>query len=378
MFNLLKRQDWFLNLAIGILAVAGLAILYSISGNFFWRQAIWFFTAAFIIFSFSLINWRSLMDYRWLILAVYFFSILLLVITLIFAPTIRSSKSWLVIGQLRFQTSEFAKIALIFILAYFFARRHFGIAYWGNILKSFIYFIIPTALVLIQPDLGSAMVFLGIWIGFLLVSGIPWRYILIGLIILILFISLIWAQIDYCLKETNKSSKICSSFLKDYQRERIIALFNPAHDPLGVNYSVTQSKIAIGSGGFLGKGFQQGTQVQLGFLPEAQSDFIFAAFVEEWGLLGGIAVIGAFVFLILRLIKIGLAVENNFGRLICLGTIIMFLIQFALNIGSNLGLFPVIGISFPFLSYGGSNLLINAILIGIIQSLAVRSTFLRA
>lgn len=360
MLALIKRQDWLLNAAIAFLAAASLLILYSISADFFWRQFIWLLIAVLIILLFSLIDWRALTTYRWLVLTIYLFVILFLIITLIAAPAIRASKSWLVIGPVGFQVSEFAKMALILVLAFFFARGHLAIAHWRNLLKSFVYFAIPAVLILMQPDLGSVVVLFGIWFSFLLVSGIRWRHLLIGFLLLIILTFLGW-----------------NNFLQDYQKERITALFNPERNPLGINYSVIQSKIAIGSAGFFGKGFQQGTQVQLGFLPETQSDFIFAAFIEEWGFLGGLLIIFALGFLVWRIIKVGLGAENNFVRLICLGTVILFLTQFTLNVGSNLGLLPVIGISFPFLSYGGSNLLANAILIGIIQSIAVRSSFLK-
>ncbi len=160
--------------------------------------------------------------------------------------------------------------------------------------------------------------------------------------------------------------------LKDYQKAMISGFFFPGRDPLGVNYNVIQAKIAIGSAGLFGKGFSQGTQVQLGFLPEAQTDFIFAALIEEWGLLIGIIFVIIFVFLILKIIKIGLEADNNFNRFICLGAAILFNVQFIFNVGSNLGLTPVIGMTFPFLSYGGSSLLTNLILVGIIQSIFIR------
>src|SRR3989344_2120067 len=311
MLSLIKKQDWLLNLTILFLSIASLLILYSVGSDFFWRQILWFIAAFLVIFSFSLVEWRSLMSYRWLVLAIYLSVVFLLLLTLFFAPTIRSAKSWLVVGPLRFQTAEFAKVALIIILSYFFASRHIAIANWQNIFKSFIYFIILAILVLLQPDLGSVLVFVSIWLGFLLVSGIPWRYIFIGLAIFIIISPLAWGY-----------------FLEDYQKERVIAVFNTEYSPLQVDYGVNQSTIAIGSAGFWGKGFGQGTQVRLGFLPEAQSDFVFAAFVEEWGFFGGSLIISAFAFLIFRIVKIGLAAENNFSRLVCLGGIIMMLSPF--------------------------------------------------
>ncbi|MBI5079063.1 FtsW/RodA/SpoVE family cell cycle protein, partial [Candidatus Wolfebacteria bacterium] len=205
-----------------------------------------------------------------------------------------------------------------------------------------------------QPDLGSALILFFIWFGFLFVSGISWRHLIVFSLIFLIAGTAMWA-----------------GFLKDYQKERIIGLFSPGRDPLGVNYNVIQAKIAIGSAGFFGKGFSQGTQTQLGFLPEAQTDFIFAAVIEEFGLAAGFLAIAAFAVLIFRIIKIGFNSDNNFSRFFCLGTSILFCAQFILNVGSNIGLTPVIGVTFPFLSYGGSSLLTNLILVGIIQSIAV-------
>ena len=207
----------------------------------------------------------------------------------------------------------------------------------------------------IQPDLGSVIILFLIWFGFLLVSGLRPKHLIISLLIFLLIASLMWFGV-----------------LKNYQKERIIGLFFPERDVLGINYNVIQSKIAIGSAGFLGKGFGQGTQVQLGFLPEAQTDFIFAAIAEEFGLIAGFLVIAAFLWMIFRVIKIGADSNDNFSRFVCLGAAILFITQFFLNIGSNLGLVPVVGVTFPFLSYGGSSLLTNLIIVGIIQSVVVR------
>lgn len=355
-FAHLRRHDWLLNGSIVFLAGASLLILWSISGELFYRQAGWFAAGAVVLFATSLIDWRPFLTYRWAMFALYAGTLLLLVATLLFAPTIRNTKSWLVIGTLRVQTSEFAKVALIIILAYFFARRHFGMARAANIFQSFIYFFLPTLLVLMQPDWGTAFIFLGVWVGFLFMSGVRPRHLAIGCCLLIVFGVLSW-----------------TSFLAPYQKERIVGFFQPSYDPLGVNYSVIQSRIAIGSGGLWGKGFGQGTQLQLGFLTEPATDFVFAAFVEEWGLAGGLFLIGSFGFLIVRIIRIGLRAPNNFSRFLCLGSALVFVLHFFLNVGSNLGLVPVVGVPFPFVSYGGSSILTKAILIGIIQSNSLRA-----
>lgn len=360
MIPFFRRQDWFLNGALLFLAACSLAILSSIGRALFVQQLIWFVVAFLAMQLAALIDWRPFFNYRWIVFVVYIFSVLLLLATFFFAPTIRETRSWLVFGPVQFQTSEFAKLALIILFSYFFAHSHVGIARLGVLAKSFLYFAIPSAFVLKQPDLGSTIILFCIWAGFLLVSGIQWKHLLIGLLLLSVLGVFGW-----------------TSFLKPYQKERIVAFLNPTYSPLKINYGVIQSKIAIGSAGFFGKGYGQGTQVQLGFLPAASTDFIFSSFVEEWGGLGGTLVLATFVFLLLRIIKIGLEAHNNFSKLICLGTVIMFLAQFAINMGSALGLLPVIGVTFPFFSYGGSSILINSLLLGIIQSIVIRSSFLR-
>jgi len=300
-------------------------------------------------------DWRPFINYRGIILGLYLLMIALLVATFFLAPTIRGTKSWLQIGSFQLQASEFMKIALIILYAQFFRKRHTQIRRVMNIIVSFIYFIIPALLIVLQPDFGSVLILFAIWGGFLLVSGIRWRHLIITAIIFSVLGGLMW-----------------HSVLEDYQKQRIIGLFSPERDPLGINYNVIQSKIAIGSAGWLGKGFSQGSQVQLGFLPEAQTDFIFAAFIEEWGLLAGILLLIAFSFLIFRVIRIGIESDSNFGRFLCLGTAILFITQFFLNVGSNIGLTPVIGVTFPLFSYGGSSLLTNLFLLGMIQAIYSR------
>ncbi len=339
-----------------ILAAASLLTIKSADASLFTSQLVWFVLAFLLIFVLAQIDWRPILNYRWIIVGGYLLVLGLLLLTLAFAPVIRESKSWLVLGPVRFQTAELAKVGLIIILAYFFAKRHIGIARLKTLFLSFFYFAAPAALILLQPDWGSVLVLFGLWVGFLLVSGISWRHLFIGFFLTVLVAFLGW-----------------NFFLADYHKERIIGFLEPSYDPLGVNYSVIQAKIAIGSAGFLGRGFLQGTQTQLGFLTEPATDFIFAAFTEEWGFLGAALVIAALIIVVLRIVRIGLLSANNFSQFISLGTAMLLLWEFILNIGSNLGLSPVVGVTFPFLSYGGSSLLTKAVLVGIIQSIAVRN-----
>lgn len=354
----LRKQDWILNIAVLFLAFCGLLSLYSGKPEFFRQQIIWYTVGAAVFLAVASIDWRPLINYPKLINGIYIFSVFLLTLTYFLAPRIRGARSWIVMGSFQFQASEFAKLALILVFSFFWSKAHVRIAHFKNLAVSFLYFVIPAGLILLQPDMGSALILFGIWFGYLLVSGIKWRHLAIATAVFAVGGIILW-----------------SNFLAGYQKERVLGLFYPERDPLGANYNVIQSKIAIGSAGLFGKGFRQGAQAQLGFLPESQTDFIFSAFTEEWGLIGGFLAIVAFLVIMSRIIKAGLGSENNFFRLVCLGAIIMFMLHFFINVGSALGILPVIGVSFPFLSYGGSNLLTSLILIGIIQSIIIRSKF---
>lgn len=280
----------------------------------------------------------------------------MLVAAFFMAPTIRGTRSWLVLGPFQFQPAELAKAALIIVLAQYFARGHIGIAKLQNLILPTFYFAVPAALILLQPDMGSVLILFGIWFGFLLVSGLPTRRLIAFLLLFAIGGVVLWA-----------------GFLKTYQKERIIGLFSPERDPLGANYNVIQSKIAIGSAGLFGKGYGQGSQVQLGFLPEAPTDFIFSAFVEEWGIVSGLFIIGIVMYLIWNILATGMKAEKNFEKFICLGVAIMFSVHFLINAGSTLGLVPVIGVTFPFLSYGGSSIIVNCLLLAIVNSIAKRA-----
>jgi rod shape determining protein RodA len=355
MYRILRdRLDWGLIAASLVLIVIGLIAIASGDKELFARQLIWVFAALALIFGLAFLNLRAALSYRWVILAIYLVLLTLLIATYFLAPAIHGAKSWILVGPLRAQPSEFMKIALVVLLSSFFAVRHVAIAQIGVIIASFVYFLIPAIFVILQPDLGTALILFSIWFSYLIFSGLPIRYI-VG--VLLLFAILGVGAWEFG--------------LADYQKARILALFQPETDPLGVNYSVAQSKIAIGSGGIFGKGFGQGTQVQLGFLPAAQTDFVFAAFTEEWGLMGGTVLIGAFLFLIYRIVRLGLSAESNFPRFICLGTAAILLSHLVVNLGSSLGILPVIGVGLPFVSYGGSNLLTVSALLGIIQSVSL-------
>jgi rod shape determining protein RodA len=353
----LKIDVWLLG-SVLFLLVAGLVTLASIDHTLFVRQLIWVAIALAIMFALPYVNLRAIFSYRWVILSIYLGALSLLVLTYFVAPGIKGHRSWIVLGPILLQPSEFMKAALIILLSSFFALRHVSIARWKTIAISFLYFLVPFIFVLLQRDLGTSLVLFAIWFGYLLVSEIPWRYLIAFLLIFIVIGIGAW-----------------HFGLASYQKERIIGLFNPSYEQLGINYNVIQSKIAIGSGGFFGQGFGQATQVQLGFLPAATTDFIFSSFTEEWGIFGALLLIAVFMIMIYRILRIGMITDNNFSRFICLGTAIFIVAHLVINLGSNMGFLPVIGIGLPLISYGGSNLLTVSVLIGIIQNIAKRAAF---
>lgn len=326
----------------------------------FYKQLAWFVIGFCVLVLVSTIDYRVFLNYGGFALALYAVGIVLILLPYI-SPAIRGAHAWIILGSIQFQPVEFMKVALLLLFSKFFSRRHVEIARARNLIISFFYLAIPAVVVAKQPDLGSAMILVGLWIIFVLLSGIRPKHFAVLLVVLIAGAGLMW-----------------TGLLKEYQRERIISFMHPAYDPLGASYNINQSKIAIGSGGFTGKGIGNGSQVQYGFLPEAKTDFIFAGFVEEWGFIGAVFVTGIFGFLIWRILIIAHRTTHNFAKLFCYGTAGMFMIQFFLNVGANIGVVPITGVTLPFFSYGGSSILMNMIAIGIVQSIAIRASVYRS
>jgi rod shape determining protein RodA len=343
-------------LPVGIIMAAGLVTLSALSLHLFLLQALWIALGAGIMAFFLFFDWRAAFNVRWAIVAFYVFTLLLMLFLLLHGSVIRNTRNWLVLGPFSLQPVEFMKAALIFLYAMYFRWRHLAVARWQNIVTSFLFFMVPAAIAVRLPDLGSALIFFGIWFGFLLLLGLPWRRVLVTVAIFVVAGVFIWSFV-----------------LQGYHRARIIGFLYPQQNSLGINYSVTQSRIAIGSAGFWGKGYGQGTQAQLGFLSVPTADFIFAAFIEEWGIFGGLVVLIAFFFLIRRILAIGSLAEENFAKCICLGVAIMFSVQFFLNAGSTTGILPVIGVTFPFMSYGGTSMVVNSFLLAIVNAIRRQS-----
>lgn len=356
-----KKLDWVLILTVFLLVGIGLLSIYSSSlgrGSFlnFEKQLIFFVIGFFLMILLSFFDWRILKQDPYLILILYFFCLVGLIGLYFFAPEIRGIKSWYKLGPISLDPIEFTKIILIILLAKYFSTRHIEMYRPHHILLSGIYVFLPALLFFFQPDLGSVLILIAIWIGILLISGIKIRHFLIlGLLGILIFLAA-W-----------------SFLLKDYQKERIISYINPQIDPKGISWSVNQSKIAIGSGGIFGQGLGQGPQTQYGFLPEPQTDFIFAAIAEEFGLIGVGILLSLFSLLLWRIIKIALSAKSNFPRLFATGLAILLFFQVFINIGMNLGILPIVGVPLPLVSYGGSSLIATFLALGILQSIKIKS-----
>ncbi len=357
MFNHLRKLDWILIISTLLLVAIGLLSIYSFSlgkGNFlnFKKQIIFLVVGFFLMFFLSFFDWRVFQQNPYLILFSYFLCLLFLLGLFFFAPEIRGVKGWYKIGSVSFDPIELTKIVLIILFAKYFSMRHIEMYKLRHIFLSGFYVFLPAILIFFQPDLGSVLILAALWFGVLVISGIKLRHFLILVFCGLLALVLSW-----------------SFLLKDYQKERVRGFLAPQIEPLGISWSQAQSKIAIGAGGFFGQGFGKGSQTQYGFLSEPHTDFIFAAISEEFGFLGISVLFFLFIILFWRIMKIALNSQSNFSRLFASGFGIILFSQIFIHIGMNLGLLPVIGISMPLVSYGGSGLIAAFIGLGILQSI---------
>ena len=346
-------------LPLFLLTVFSLLTLASLSANdpspfqIFKKQLLWFILGFLVFYLVSrYFDYRILVNQNLFVVGFYLFCLLLLILVLLSGLKIRGMSGWLKIGFLHFQPVELAKLALIILLARYFSFWHIELWRPLRFLITAGYAGIYIFLTFLQPDAGSAILLLIIWLGLLLISGLKFKQFAILSLFLIFLLVLGWF-----------------SFLKPYQKERILTFFNPYKDPLGSGYNIIQAKIAIGSGGFWGKGLGWGIATQLRFLPEAKTDFFLAAFLEEWGFFGGILLFLVYFWLIFQLVEIGLKVQENFPRLFIFGYLLLLVSQIVINFGTNLGFLPVTGLPLPFLSYGGSNLLLNFLSLAIIENI---------
>lgn len=358
--RLVQNFDWLL-LALALVIVGiGIVNLYSAGFNrtpeggspVYIKQVYW------LLVGLGFMGLTLLPDYRHLekvAYPLYILSILLLIGVMLGGKTVSGSKRWLGLGPLTFQPSEFVKISLILVLARHFNRRPGqGQLYLKDILYPLLLILIPAALIAKQPDLGSAILVTAVGGSMVLLVGVYWRTLAVGAASLILAVPAVWP------------------FLKEYQRLRLITFWDPEKDPQGAGYHIIQSKIAVGSGQFWGKGFMLGTQSQLHFLPEQHTDFVFSVFAEEWGFVGSAVLIFLYLVLTLWGLLIARSCKERFGQMLAIGVTALLFWQVFINLCMVTGLMPVVGIPLPLFSYGGSSLITTMLALGLLLNLRMR------
>lgn len=348
-----RETDWLLAILTLPIVGAGIIAMMSFKGTnqLATKQGIWLLISLVVFFLASQFDVRVLKRTSVLVSLFLFFS-LLLVVLFVLGHTSNGAQSWFSLGGFSLQPSDFMKIIVILMLAKYFSRRHVEIAHFKHVVISGIYALIPFVLVFLQPDFGSAMVIFMIWFGMSLVAGISKRHLLfLGIIGAVAF-AVLWVFL-----------------FKPYQKARVMNFIHPYADIRGSGYNAYQAGIAVGSGQLMGKGIGFGTQSRLQFLPEYETDFIFAAFAEEWGFVGALLLLIVYGLLLWRILNTAMYGGSNFEILFGSGVALYFMSHIIINVGMNLNIMPVTGITLPFMSYGGSHLMTEFLALGILSSM---------
>ncbi|MDD5527731.1 MAG: rod shape-determining protein RodA [Patescibacteria group bacterium] len=356
----LKNFDWVLFSAVLLLLCFGLVEIYSIAlgrGTAdllnFKKQILFVILGIAFLFVFAFLDFNYLkISSKYL----YIFALIFLAAVLLVGKTVNGAKAWFNVLGFGLQPVEFVKIILIILLAYFFSSRAIKIRSARQLIISGLLLLPLVFLTFIQPDFGSAMVLFFIWLVMLAIAGFSKKYFIILLVIILATGAGLWFF----------------SF-KDYQKERIMTFINPSANSLNQGYNATQAMIAVGSGGIIGRGVGFGSQSQLKFLPEAQTDFIFAVICEELGFLGVALIFLFFGIIFYRCLIITRKINNDFGIFLILGGVGLIFLEMFINISMNIGILPIVGITLPFLSYGGSSIISSLIMIGIIENIIIKS-----
>ena len=365
MIKRLRALDFSVIIVVSILTILSVALIFSLvfssdDASLAFRQGVFVGLGLISMLLFSLVDYRSFRGTWWIF---YFISVALLLAVELFGIVSGGALRWIDLGFFQLQPSEIAKIGVIVTLSSYFSGKIGSSSYTNYIVSAFLT-AIPLGLILIEPDLGTAMAIVFIYLTSVILSKPNIKKTLI-------FASIVTAVLlIFVLAVVNVSP--FSKLLKDYQRDRVMTFIDPDLDPYGQGYNVRQAQITLGSGGMFGQGFGRGSQSQLEFLPKPHTDFIFAGIGEATGFAGSIIVVFLYLYLILRILIIAQKSRDDFGMFLSVGIAAMFLFQACINIGMNLGLTPVTGIPLPFLSYGGSSMLVSFISIGIVQSIYIR------
>ncbi len=350
--GLFKNYNIVLLTTTLLLIATGVFAIYSATGGtvneIFIKQIIWYVAGLILMLIFSNINYNHLITTANYL---YYFFLFLLIVVLAFGYVALGAQRWLKFGVFQFQPSEFMKIIVPLVVIRFILIKHNESWTVKSLFKIFIITIIPVLLILNQPDLGTAIIIIPLTLVVLFMGNIPLKKFISIIVILILIV-----PVGYMV-------------LKDYQKQRLVVFMNPQADPLGAGYNVIQSKIAIGSGKFLGRGWLRGPQSQLNFIPIKYTDFIFSVICEEFGFIGGLFVILLYYILIMEILRIVKLCKFTGGKMLASAIATIIFVQFFINTGMTIGLLPVTGLTLPLLSYGGSSIVFIMIIIGISQNI---------
>lgn len=356
--RMLRQFDWILLGCMISLVLLGCLMIYSstfqtLRADLYIRQLQWFCIAMVLFFIVLQIDYHVMTDF-----SVFFYlgSLLLLVCVLIFGRKISGARSWFSLGYFNFQPSEIAKIASILLLARYLSEESRTHLVFKDFIVAGLIMGVPMFLIMLQPDMGTTLTFLPPLILLMFLAGMQYRLIFLAMISGIATLPLFWLF-----------------FLKEYQKNRILTFIDPTKDPLGSGYQILQSKIAVGSGGFFGKGlFSKATQGYLDFVPEKQTDFIFSILAESFGLIGVLAALAIYFLLIVRILNAAKQARDRVGTFVIMGILAVFFFHIVVNIGMVVGLMPITGLPLPLMSYGGSSLLSTIIGLAIVVNIRMR------
>ena len=345
--------NWGLILTVFLLGLVGVGTLYSAAGGSFepwaWRHALRLIVGLFLMLVVAALDVRVLYNGAYLV----FGALLLLLLSVqLFGDVTMGAKRWIDLGIVTVQPSEFIRLGVILALARFYQSIHQDVvSHFQNLFVPALVILVPVMLIINQPDLGTTIMLAVSGVGVLFLAGLNWRYFAAGAVGIVATVPLVWQR------------------LFDYQKERVLVFLNPERDPLGAGYHIIQSKIGIGSGGLFGKGFSEGTQSRLNFLPEKHTDFVFTIYAEEMGFIGSVFLLVLFVLLLVQLAFIANQMRNQFARLVVGGIGFSLFVYIFINLAMVMGLAPVVGVPLPFISYGGTSMLTFLISIGVVLSL---------
>ncbi len=362
-YKLLTKLDYGLLLSLAVIITAGLFVLDSAAAsketNYVLKQLVWIVAGAVVMLGSLKFDYAILQKYA---KHLYIFSLLFLLAVSLFGSVRGGARGWFMIGSFGVQPAEYCKIFLVISYAQFLSSRRERLQTLRDLLPCFVFMAVPVLLLMMQPDLGSALVYIFIMVGMLFIAGANKKILLTlfggGTAVLIIYLLGVWKLDWWCP-------------LQKYQLNRFLVLFDPSIDPQGAGYNVWQSKIAIGNGGFWGEGLYMGSQSTGAFMPEQWTDFIFAVFAEELGFIGASTLLLLFAFLLFRGLRISMLSKDMFGTLVAAGIVSMYLFHILENAGMTMGLMPVTGIPLPFVSYGGSSMMTNFFGIALLQNIYV-------